>query len=195
MSFIWTGSGHDHPAPSGRGSPDDPAEPDEASGLPSFRCRFSISSSSGYSGTSSFSKRTSASSMRGVGGNPKAIQPVRPFIDEDSRCSCFSWSGFSASWAGVALAGITTSADANMARNYTLHRRGQRHPRRRHLCRGQGIRGRGRARRLHHDLGREPCSLSSAFPRTGRSAPRDAIILGVLLLNTIVKRTGKVHYV
>jgi ribose transport system permease protein len=57
--------------------------------------------------------------VRGVGGNPKAIAQSGHSIAAIQAC-VFGAVGLCAILSGTVLAGITTSADANIAANYTL---------------------------------------------------------------------------
>jgi ribose transport system permease protein len=66
--------------------------------------------------------RTSYGSiLRGAGGNPRAIERAGWSLLK-ARMTMFALAGFFGMLAGLALIGLTTSAQANVAERYTLSR-------------------------------------------------------------------------
>jgi ribose transport system permease protein len=131
--------------------------------------------------------------MRGVGGNPKAISQAGHSILR-TQIVVFGLVGLFGILAGLALAGITTSADANMARNYTLIAVAS-------VILGGGSFAGGKVSPIGAVLGACTMTLVGTLLTFLRISPdwqigaQGAIILGVLFLNSILKRRGKVHYV
>ncbi len=131
--------------------------------------------------------------MRGVGGNPKAISQSGHSILR-TQIVVFGLVGLFGILAGLALAGITTSADANMARNYTLIAVAS-------VILGGGSFAGGKVSPIGAVLGACTMTLVGTLLTFLRISPdwqigaQGAIILAVLFLNSILKRRGKVHYV
>lgn len=131
--------------------------------------------------------------MRGVGGNPKAIAQSGHSILR-TQTVVFGLVGLFGILAGLALAGITTSADANMARNYTLIAVAS-------VILGGGSFAGGKVSPVGAVLGACTMTLVGTLLTFLRISPdwqigaQGAIILAVLFLNSILKRRGKVHYV
>ena len=88
--------------------------------------------------------------VRGVGGNMKAIAQSGHSIALIQAC-VFGAVGLCGILAGTALAGITTSADANMCGELYAPERGGGHARGRVILRRQGLRRGRRARGVRHD--------------------------------------------
>lgn len=131
--------------------------------------------------------------MRGVGGNSKAISQSGHSILK-TQVVVFGLVGAFGILAGLALAGITTSADANMARNYTLIAVAS-------VILGGGSFSGGKVSPVGAVLGACTMTLVGTLLTFLRISPdwqigaQGAIILGVLFLNSVIKRRGKVHYV
>ncbi|MFA6505021.1 MAG: ABC transporter permease [Treponemataceae bacterium] len=131
--------------------------------------------------------------MRGVGGNPKAINQSGHSILK-TQIIVFGFVGLFGILGGLALAGITTSADANMARNYTLIAVAS-------VILGGGTFAGGKVSPVGAVLGACTMTLVGTLLTFLQISPdwqigaQGAIILAVLFLNSILKRRGKVHYV
>ena len=131
--------------------------------------------------------------VRGLGGNPKAIlqsgqSPLKLQI------MVFGLVGLFGILCGMALAGITTSADANMARNYTLLAVAS-------VIIGGGSFAGGKVSPIGVVLGGITMTLVSTLLTFLRISPdwqigaQGMIIISVLTVNSIIKRKGKVNYV
>lgn len=131
--------------------------------------------------------------MRGVGGNPKAISQAGHSILK-TQIVVFGLVGLFGILGGLALAGITTSADANMARNYTLIAVAS-------VILGGGTFAGGKVSPVGAVLGACTMTLVGTLLTFLQISPdwqigaQGAIILAVLFLNSMLKRRGKVHYV
>jgi len=131
--------------------------------------------------------------IRGIGGNAKAIQQSGHSMIK-LQMAVFFMVGLFGILGGVALAGITTSADANLARNYTLLAVAS-------VILGGGTFAGGKVSAIGAVLGACTMTLVGTLLTFLRISPdwqigaQGLIILGVLLLNTIEMRTGKVQYV
>ena len=131
--------------------------------------------------------------MRGVGGNPKAISQSGHSILK-TQIIVFGLVGLFGILGGLALAGITTSADANMARNYTLIAVAS-------VILGGGTFSGGKVSPVGAVLGACTMTLVGTLLTFLQISPdwqigaQGAIILGVLFLNSVIKSRGKVHYV
>jgi ribose transport system permease protein len=131
--------------------------------------------------------------IRGIGGNPKAIQQ-----SGHSRLVLqivvFGLVGLFGILGGLALAGITTSADANMARNYTLIAVAS-------VILGGGTFAGGKATAIGAVIGACTMTLVGTLLTFLQISPdwqigaQGFIIVTVLFLNSLIKRTGDVKYV
>ncbi|MDR1733098.1 MAG: ABC transporter permease [Synergistaceae bacterium] len=130
---------------------------------------------------------------RGVGGNPKAVL--------QAGYSCFrvyvlifGLAGLFGVLAGLALAGVTTSADANMARNYTLFSVAG-------VVIGGGTFSGGRVSPLGAVLGACTMTLVGTLLTFLKIRPdwqigaQGMIIFVVLLISRLIRNTGKINYV
>ncbi len=131
--------------------------------------------------------------IRGLGGNPKAIlqsgqSPLKLQI------LVFGIVGLFGIICGAALAGITTSADANMARNYTLLAVAS-------VIIGGGSFAGGKVSPIGVVLGGCTMTLVATLLTFLRVSPdwqigaQGMIIISVLTVNSFIKRKGKVNYV
>ncbi|MDR1376230.1 MAG: ABC transporter permease [Synergistaceae bacterium] len=131
--------------------------------------------------------------VRGTGGNARAI------LQAGHSCfkvyvMVFGLVGFFGILAGLALAGVTTSADANMAKNYTLFSVAG-------VVLGGGSFSGGRVSPLGAVLGACTMTLVGTLLTFLKIRPdwqigaQGMIILVVLLINRFIKNAGKVNYV
>ena len=130
---------------------------------------------------------------RGVGGNPKAIAQAGHSCFK-IYVLAFGLVGLFGVLAGLTLAGVTTSADANMARNYTLFSVAG-------VVIGGGSFAGGKISPLGSVLGACTMMLVGSLLTFLRIRPdwqigtQGLIILIVLLISRYVKVSGKINYV
>ncbi|GHV43157.1 ABC transporter permease [Synergistales bacterium] len=131
--------------------------------------------------------------IRGVGGNPKAV------LQAGHSCFkvyvfVFGLVGLFSVLSGLALAGVTTSADANMARNYTLFSVAG-------VVIGGGSFSGGKVSSVGAVLGACTMTLVGTLLTFMKIRPdwqigaQGFIILVVLLISRLVKNSGRINYV
>jgi ribose transport system permease protein len=131
--------------------------------------------------------------IRGLGGNRKAIEQSGHSALKVQVIS-FGLVGLFGILSGVALAGITTSADPNIARNYTLIAVAG-------VVLGGGSFAGGKVSAIGVVLGACTLTLVGTLLTFLRVSPdwqigaQGMIIISVLVINTLVKRQGRVRYV
>lgn len=131
--------------------------------------------------------------VRGVGGNRKAIEQSGHSMLK-MQMAVFGMVGFFGILSGFALAGITTSADPNIARNYTLIAVAS-------VVLGGGSFAGGTVSAVGVVLGACTMTLVGTLLTFLRVSPdwqigaQGMIILSVLFINSQLKKRGRIRYV
>jgi ribose transport system permease protein len=131
--------------------------------------------------------------VRGLGGNQKSISQAGHSVFK-LQIMVFTLVGIFGILSGIALAGITTSADANLAKNYTLLAVAS-------VILGGGSFSGGKVSPVGAVLGACTMTLVGTLLTFLKISPdwqigsQGGIILAVLFINSMLKRRGKVPYV